>query len=68
MRKITQQHTQQKYPVVATEVFKLKNGLSLPFINKILLRNAQHYDLKLNQIKLNLREVLLKQSTAELKR
>ena len=29
--------------LLATELFKVKNGLSPPFMNDILLENAQHY-------------------------
>ena len=29
--------------LLATELFKVKNGLSPPFINKIFVENAQHY-------------------------
>ena len=29
--------------MLATELFKVKNGLSPPFMNKIFVENAQHY-------------------------
>ena len=29
--------------LLATELFKVKNGLSPPFINEIFVENAQHY-------------------------
>ena len=29
--------------LLATELFKVKNGLSPPFMNKIFVENAQHY-------------------------
>ena len=49
--------------LLANELFKVKNGLSLPFMNKIFVENAQHYyDLRK---KLNLREIILKRCTAE---
>ena len=41
--------------LLATELFKVKNGLSQPFMNKIFVKNAQlYYDLRK---KLNLREI-----------
>ena len=44
--------------LLATELFKVKNGLSPPFMNKVFVENAQHYyDLRK---KLNLRETMLK--------
>ena len=49
--------------LLATELFKVKNGLSLPFMNKIFVENAQHYyDL---EKKLNLKELMLKRYTTE---
>ena len=52
--------------LLATELFKVKNGLSPRFMNKIFMENARHhYDLSK---KLNLREVMLKwRGTTELK-
>ena len=29
--------------LLATELFKVKNGLSSPFMNEIFVENAQHY-------------------------
>ena len=29
--------------LLATELFKVKNGLPLPFMNEIFVENAQHY-------------------------
>ena len=50
---------------LATELFKVKNGLSPAFMNEIFVKNAQHYyDLRK---KLNLREIRLKRCTKELK-
>ena len=35
--------------LLTTELFKVKNGLSPPFMNKIVVENAQHYyDLRKN--------------------
>ena len=46
----------------ATELFKVKNGLSPHFMNEIFVENAEHYyDFK----KLNLREITLKRCTTE---
>ena len=41
--------------LLATELFKVKNELSPPFINEIFVENAQHYyDLrKINEFKRN---------------
>ena len=51
--------------LLVTELFKVKNGLSPPFMNEIFAENAQHYyDLRK---KLNLREIMLKRCTTELK-
>ena len=44
--------------LLATELFKVKNGFSPPFMNKIFVENAQHYyDFRK---KLNLREIMSK--------
>ena len=49
--------------LLATELFKVKNGLSPPFMNEIFGENAQHYyDLRK---KLNSREIMLKWYTTE---
>ena len=48
--------------LLATELFKVKNGLPPPFINEIFVENAQHYALRK---KLNLRE--MERCTPELK-
>ena len=49
--------------LLATELYKVKNGLSPPFMNEIFVENAQHYyDLRK---KLNLRETMLKRYTTE---
>ena len=49
--------------LLATELFKVKNGLSPPFMNEIFVENAQHYyDLRK---KLNLRETMLKRYITE---
>ena len=50
--------------LLAIELFKVKNGLSPPFINEIFVKNAQHYDFRK---KLNLRDVMLKWCKTELK-
>ena len=51
--------------LLATELFKVKNGLSPAFMNEIFVKNAQHYyDLRK---KLNLREIRLRRCTTELK-
>ena len=51
--------------LLTNELFKVKNGLLLPFMNEIFVENAQHYhDLRK---KLNLGEIMLKRCTAELK-
>ena len=51
--------------LLATDLFKVKNGLSPAFVNEIFVENAQdYYDL---EKKLNLREVTLKRCTTELK-
>ena len=44
--------------VLATEELKVKNGLPTPFMNKVFMENA-HYE--------NLREIMLKRCTTELK-
>ena len=31
--------------LLATELFKVRNGLASPFINEIFVKNEQHYDL-----------------------
>ena len=50
--------------LLATQLFKVKNGLSPPFMNEIFVENAQHYyDFRK---KLNLREIMLKRCTTEL--
>ena len=41
--------------LLATELFKVSNGLLTPFMNESFVENAQLYDLKLN-----LREIMLK--------
>ena len=49
--------------LLAIKLFKVKNGLSPPFMNEIFVENAQHYyDLRK---KLNLRETMLKRYTTE---
>ena len=49
--------------LLATELFKVKNGLSLTFMNEIFVENAHHYyDLRK---KMNLREIMLKRCTTE---
>ena len=49
--------------LLATELFKVKNGFSSPFMNEIFVENAQHYyDLRK---KLNLTEIMLKWCTTE---
>ena len=49
--------------LLATELFKVKNGLSPPFMNKIFVENAKHYyDLRK---KLNLREIMSKRCTTD---
>ena len=49
--------------LLATELFKVKNGFSSPFMNEIFVENAQHYyDLRK---KLNLTEIMLKRRTTE---
>ena len=51
--------------LLATELFKVRNGLSPAFMNEIFVENAQHYyDLRK---KLNLREIRLRRCTTELK-
>ena len=51
--------------LLATELFKVRNGLSPAFMNEIFVENAQHYyDLRK---KLNLREIRLRRFTMELK-
>ena len=42
-------------PLSATELFKVTNGLSAPFMNEILAENTQYYSKNLN-----LREIMLK--------
>ena len=50
--------------LLATELLKVKNGLSPPFMNEIFVENAQYYyDLRK---KLNLREIMLKRCKTEL--
>ena len=49
--------------LLATELFKVKNGLPPPFINEIFVENAQHYYAL--RKKLNLRE--MERCTPELK-
>ena len=40
--------------LLATELFKVKNGLSPPFMNETFVENAQHYyDLKKTEFKRN---------------
>ena len=51
--------------LLATELFKVKNGLSPAFMKEIFVENAQHY-YGLRK-KLNLREIRLKRCTTELK-
>ena len=49
--------------LLATELFKVKNELSPPFMNKIFVENAKHYyDLRK---KLNLREIMSKRCTTD---
>ena len=49
--------------LLATELFKVKNGLSPPFINAIFVENVQHYyD---SRKKPTLRGIMLKRCTAE---
>ena len=43
LRKITRQLYTTNIQLLATELFKAKNGLSPPFMNKIFVENAQHY-------------------------
>ena len=51
--------------LLATELFKVKNGLSPSFMNEIFVENSQHYyDLRKKMI---LREIMLKQLATELK-
>ena len=51
--------------LLTNELFKVKNGLLLPFMNEIFVEKAQHYhDLRK---KLNLGEIMLKRCTTELK-
>ena len=33
----------RNFQLLATELFKVKNGLSPPFMNEISVKNAQHY-------------------------
>ena len=33
----------RNFQLLATELFKVKNGLSQPFINEIFVESAQHY-------------------------
>ena len=49
--------------LLATELSKVKNGLSSLFMNEIFVENAQHYH-DLGK-KLNLREIMLKRCTTE---
>ena len=49
--------------LLATELFKVKNGLSPPFKNEIFVENAQHYYDLIK--KLSLREIMLKWCTTE---
>ena len=42
LRKITRQ-LYRNIQLLATELFKEKKGLSLPFMNEIFVENAQHY-------------------------
>ena len=58
--------------LLATKLFKVKNGLSPPFMNEIFVEKAQHYyDIFLYNLflekQLNLTEVMLKRCTTELK-
>ena len=47
--------------LLATDLFKVKNGLSPPFMDEIFMENAQyHYNLRK---KLNLRKIMLKRCT-----
>ena len=49
--------------LLATELFKVKSGLSPPSMNEISLENVHHYyDLRKN---FNLREIMLKRCTTE---
>ena len=51
--------------LLATELFKVKNGLLPPFMIEIFVENAQHYyDLRK---KMNLRVTMLKRCTTESK-
>ena len=49
--------------LLATQLSKVKNGLSSLFMNEIFVENAQHYH-DLGK-KLNLREIMLKRCTTE---
>ena len=50
--------------LLADDLFKVKNGLSPPFMKEIFVGNAQlYYDLRK---KMNLREMILKQCTTKL--
>ena len=48
----------RKIQLLATEELKVKNGLPTSFMNKVFMENA-HYE--------NLREIMLKRCTTELK-
>ena len=50
--------------LLATELFKVKNGLSPPFINEIFVENAQHYYGLRNKTEFK-RNIMLKQCTTE---
>ena len=51
--------------LLASELFKVNNGLSPPFMNEIFVESAHHY-YNLRK-KLTLREIMLKRCTTELK-
>ena len=55
LRKITEQITihNRNIQLLATDLFKVKHGLSSPFMNEFPVKNAQHNNLRK---KLNLRE------------
>ena len=45
LKKITRQlYTTEIIQLLASELFKIKNGLSPFFMNEIFVENAQHYD------------------------
>ena len=55
----------RNFQLLATELFKVKNGLSSPFMNEVSVDNAQHY-YNLRK-KTEFKRIMLKRCTTELK-